>query len=283
MALEAEVNKELGLMSTALQKELKGSSKHGKVIKLKSFNEASAKLVNHHMDNYELIVQVYTGKVASYKANKELQLLKPIFAKYEYTNTFLRMEKKAAGYDVYYQALLKKRRIEEFGGYTFTERIKTVKSGSTKVVRAIVANGVKKGSSAKDIAKAIDIYVKPSGNPAPSPYSIIRKKLGRPASYVPAGVPSGSIQFNALRIARTETAYTYRQATVDYYKDEPFIAGVKWVLSNSHTQVDICNQWASHGVYKKDGSTLPAGHPNCVCDTEAELVTAKKMKALGLD
>ena len=281
--MEAEVNKELGLLSKDLQTELKKVSKNDKILKIQDFNKASAKVVNTHMDNYSLIVSLYQGKVASYKAGRELALLKPIFAKYQATNTLIRMEAKTKGYDAYYQALLKKRRIQEFGGYTFTERIKTVKSGSTKVVRAIVQNGVRQRKSVKDIAKSLDVYVKPVGKQSISPFNVIRKSLGRPTTYTPRGVPAGSMQHNALRIARTETAYTYRQATVDYYKDEPFVKGYKWVLSNSHTVIDICNDWAAKDFYKKDGSDLPAGHPNCVCDTQSALISDAEMKKLGLD
>ena len=278
-SLEKSVNSELEVLSNQLLKELKKASSGNKVTKIKSFETRSSAIIDAYFDGYAGEVAKSSGAVASYKAGLALKELKPILAKNGYTNTFKRMKEKQAGYDVYYQALLNKRRVKEFGNYTFTERIKTLKSGTTKVVRAIVKTEVEKGTGALEIAKKIDSYVLPADNPRLLPRETVKNAKGISVR----GVPSGSVQYNAIRIARTETAYSYRQATVDYYKDEEFIKGYEWVLSNRHDQVDICNEWASKPLYKKDGSDLPAGHPNCICDTRSVLVSDKKLKELGLE
>jgi len=279
LKLEFEVNQQLDIVSKDLDKALASASKGNKLTQVKRFETQAEAILNSYFDAYSGLVAGYSGAVASYKGAVALRELRPIFAKYGYTNTLQRMEKKQAGYSVYYEALMKKRRVPEFGGYTFTERMATLRRGTTKVVRGIVQNEVKKGTSAKNIAKKVQLYVKPTGNKRVSPLDVIRQRTGR----APRGIPSGSIQSNAIRIARTETAYTYRQATVDYYKDEEFIAGYKWVLSNSHSRTDICNDWASVDLYAKDGSDLPAGHPNCVCDTQSVLKSQAELKRLGLD
>ncbi len=279
LKLEFEVNQQLDVLAGDLDKALAKATTGNKVAKIKQFETQAEAILNSYFDGYTQLTATYSGAVASYKGLEALKTIRPIFAKFGHTNTLQRMEKKQAGYDVYYQAKLKTRRVPEFGGYTFTEKMKTLKTGTSKVVRGIVQNEVKKGTSAKKIAKKIQLYVKPTGNSRVAPYEVMRQRLGR----VPRGVPSGSIQHNAIRIARTETAYTYRQATIDYYSDEQFTKGFKWVLSNRHSVPDICNEWASKSLYKKDGSDLPAGHPNCVCDTQVVTISQADMKKLGLD
>jgi hypothetical protein len=279
LRLEYDINADLEKLASDLDKALKAASRADKVTKIKQFDTQSKAIVEAYFRQYEAMVAEYSGAVAAYKGTQALLELKPILAQYADTNTLKRMQDKQKGYSVYYQAEMRKRVVEEWGGYTFTERMKTAKNGTTKVIRAIVENEVKKGTSAKDIAKKIQVYVKPTGNARVAPLDVIRASKARSTR----GIPSGSIQSNAIRIARTETAYTYRQAAVDYYKDESFVAGFKWVLSNSHGHVDQCNEWAAKELYKADGSDLPSGHPNCVCDTQVVLKSKSELKKLGLE
>ncbi len=279
--LEAQVNKELDLLSSDLQKALKKASKSGKVTKVKQFNKASAVIVDKYFDTYEITVSEASGTIASHKAGLQVNQMKPIFAKLEFNTPIERMEAKVAGYNAYYQKELLTRRVPALGNYTFTERIKSLKKGTTTVVRSIVHNGVKDGLSAKEMAKQIDTYVKPTGKQRVRPLDVVRKRLGRPKTYTPTRLPVGSVQYNSIMIARTESAFTYRQSTVDFYKTETWIKGYRWVLSGSHTKRDICNTWATHGLYKKDGSDLPSGHPNCLCDVHAIRYSNAELKKMG--
>jgi hypothetical protein len=83
--------------------------------------------------------------------------------------------------------------------------------------------------------------------------------------------------YNAERIARTEMARAYGQASqTDLAYDEDAI-GWKWILNASHgvEDADICNFHAEANLYgmgagvypKNHGPELPA-HPNCVCQQE---------------
>jgi len=63
-------------------------------------------------------------------------------------------------------------------------------------------------------------------------------------------------------IARTETAYSYVNATAEAYKQ----AGVdawQWVSALGYTCCDICQE--KHGQVYQWGDPQPPEHPNCLC------------------
>lgn len=80
-------------------------------------------------------------------------------------------------------------------------------------------------------------------------------------------------RFNAMRVARTEIQRMWRVSYVKQAQQLPFVKGIKWNLSNSHTKVDICDEYAKTdvglgaGVYPPNA--VPNGghpaHPNCIC------------------
>lgn len=86
----------------------------------------------------------------------------------------------------------------------------------------------------------------------------------------------------AARIARTEIAHAHTEAhlrsTLDPQtgKLRDGVKGVKWQLSTSHPQPDICDVWALHdsglgpGVYS-DMNAVPSDHPNGLCFTTTVL------------
>lgn len=161
------------------------------------------------------------------------------------------------------------------------DRLKTVRDGSQRVVRNIINQGIKNNKSSFQIAKEIEAYVKPNANGLRvAPWTITRRELGKPISYIPTGVPAGSVEYNALRIARTELAHTYQQAPYLAHKDKWYYNGTLWVLSRSHPKVDRCDDYAAHdegigpGVWRKP-PTIP--HPHCLCHTQVKTVGTDEM------
>lgn len=81
--------------------------------------------------------------------------------------------------------------------------------------------------------------------------------------------------YNAQRIARTETARAYGQGEFLAYQSDDLIMGYRSVLSSRHPRVDICDMFAEanfyglgNGVYPKtDGPPYPY-HPHCLCVLE---------------
>jgi len=80
----------------------------------------------------------------------------------------------------------------------------------------------------------------------------------------------------AARIARTEIAHAYSEASIGAVTDpgthrmRDGVTGVRWQLSTSHPASDICDIWALHdsgagpGVYS-NVDAMPIDHPNGLC------------------
>ena len=131
---------------------------------------------------------------------------------------------------------------------------------------------------AKEIAKELLQYIKPVADITNTrPYDEYRKRFGKPKSYKVNNRPAGSVQFNAIRIARTETSHVYRQATLDFYEDKPYIKGYSWNLSNRHPVKDECDLYASRTYATRN--SIPRQHPNCLCSIQAIPMTAAELRA----
>lgn len=162
------------------------------------------------------------------------------------------------------------------------QRIKTLVAGAQRTVDNIIKTGVRDGTSAYDMAKQIEAYISPAyaDGKRIAPWTLARRALGKPVSYIPTGIPAGSVEYNAMRIAVSETAATYQQAPYLAHKDKWYYNGTKWVLSRSHPKEDTCDVYATHdeglgiGVWKKPPK-LP--HPWCLCHTQVQTVSTDEM------
>lgn len=151
-------------------------------------------------------------------------------------------------------------------GLLFSERIwKLGQFGATKIMDT-VAEGVLKGWSASDLSKALEKILRGKviegiDYEQLAPFS---------PSYKYATAIRGDIRYNAMRLARTELAHAYSEASIQCAKIAPWVLGLKWNLSASHPKPDICDKWATDdlyglgkGVYKPD--RVPVDHPNGLC------------------
>lgn len=160
-------------------------------------------------------------------------------------------------------------------------RITNVANGSAMVVRNIIDLGIKEGKSSIEIGKDIEAYVIPNANGRRvAPWTISRREFGKPISYIPRGIPAGSVEYNAYRIAVSETAATYQLAPEVANKGKWYVEGYRWVLSRSHPKIDTCDNYAAHdegigiGIWRK----IPAfPHPHCLCHTQTKTVDTMEM------
>lgn len=184
--------------------------------------------------------------------------------------------------------LTRKSRLD---GKTLDFRLKTIKKGASNVVEAAIRQGLAEGKSAYEIGRDIETYIKKDGRRRySSPSHIINREKGLPvtAPYGKKRTPAGAVDYNALRIARTELVNNYRQAKVDITKDKDWVVGWKWSLSASHPEPDICDTWANHdeglgrGVYSKSSDVSALGHPNCLCNvTTITVFNSEIRKEIG--
>lgn len=140
-------------------------------------------------------------------------------------------------------------------GYQLSDRI--WRSGQEMRLRvdALIADGIRSGRSAMDIARDLEPFLVPGRSLRTT------RPYGADASY------------DALRLARTEITRQHGQATIAASKANPFVAGVDWALSGSHGRPDICDQVATldagggrlRDPYPVDEVPVYPAHPHDLC------------------
>jgi hypothetical protein len=142
-------------------------------------------------------------------------------------------------------------------GYNLSDRIWTMDKTLRTNLNGMIEQCVNQGISAVEFSRAVEQYLEV---PGPSWTTKIK----------PAVTDRGSLKYNALRLARTETNQGYHQAQGMAAQNSVIVRGQKWNLSRSHPKKDICDLWATQnihglgpGVYRP-GET-PRDHPNGLC------------------
>lgn len=171
-------------------------------------------------------------------------------------------------------------------GRTLEHRLKTIAVGTEDTIEAILRVGMKEGKSVWQIGKEIEQYIaKDNRTRWTSPWTIERRARGFPISAPYKGrIPAGSVDYNAMRIARTELINNYRWSKIEATKGKDFVIGWVWSLSNAHPMPDVCDDWAAHdegfgpGVYTDDRAIMGLGHPHCLCNVTTTTVFHKEMR-----
>lgn len=132
-------------------------------------------------------------------------------------------------------------------------------------IEDIVAQGIAQHRSALDIAKDLEVYVSPK---AKMPVSWLK---------VYPDIPfDRTIEYNAMRLARTAINHAYWAANVETALKNPFCTAMHWALSASHYErqvarfgEDVCDTYASHDEGLGRGNfpikNLPMPHAQCLC------------------
>jgi hypothetical protein len=157
-----------------------------------------------------------------------------------------------------------------------------VRRGFQRLVYQMAQQGVDQGVDPRKLAFEIrDFVIMTPKNPAGESYREAAELRNRASTYVYRGAPSGSIQYNSMRIARTEMAGIYRRSVTDLYDDRPYLEGYDRVRSNRHTTLDKCDGWAEGSPYASEN--LPPGHPHCLCRVVARIMSQAQIKRLIAD
>lgn len=132
---------------------------------------------------------------------------------------------------------------------TLSKQVYKTKQLSAGWVDDIINKGLVSGWSAQQLAKAVVPSISPN---------------------VPGGV-----SYAANRLARTEINNAYHAASWDRYNRSAIVDEVEWMLSSSHPEDDICNDYALESPFKKNA--VPAKpHPNCYCYIMPRLPTEEE-------
>ena len=143
-------------------------------------------------------------------------------------------------------------------GLFLSDRIWSKAEGSRAAMSNIVQEGVTLGMSNTEIASQLQQYVK-TDNSALDPE--LREKAKSPKR----------ISYEAMRLARTETAAALGEGAILANRAAPSYKGMKWTLSASHPKEDVCDELANadfglgRGVYPNGQEPRFPAHPNCIC------------------
>jgi hypothetical protein len=149
-------------------------------------------------------------------------------------------------------------------GFKFSDRIWNLRGNAMDGINEILSSGITRGASPIELAKELTNYL---SDPIMDPN----------LSYTTQGKKSitgrGTINYNALRLAKSEINNTYREVTALSNKASDICAGMKWVLGDKHTVPDICDFWATQDLYGLGAGVYtaeftPIEHPNGNCSLQ---------------
>lgn len=113
-----------------------------------------------------------------------------------------------------------------------------------RILNAALANGL----SAKEVARQVRSYINPD--------------------------VAGGVSYAAMRLGRTELNNAFHTTTQLLYQPQPWVTAMKWNLSGSHPEGDICDEYAFDSHFRNGGAgeflkqEVPSKpHPNCLCFT----------------
>lgn len=258
--LENATEAELNYLIQSIQYTVNKFTRGGQITDPVALNQAINKLIDTFYKRYVEQLRTSGEAVGALRAEQAIKTVLPLLRKAGLFQQAASLYKDIQNYS----ADVKKRMMyDTWAGQPLGYRIKTIKEGTQKTVQNIITNAMSDGKSAKDVAKMIEQYIKPTSSKV-RPFDEYRKRFGRPKSFTPKGVPAGSVQFNAMRIARTEMSHIARTATLDFYENREWVTGYSWNLSNRHPEYDICDEYASKTYDTRND--VPEPHPQCLCD-----------------
>lgn len=148
---------------------------------------------------------------------------------------------------------------------------------------AVMLNAITTGKSAWETAETISSFLRVG---AECPEWTEERLYGKTYTqdFAPSKSPctgqdrtSPTVAYNALRLARTEIAWTSGEATRTAWRNSPFVLGVNVELSPSHPESDICDQVVANNPHALGEALAPSStmhvpiHPNCLCTEISEL------------
>lgn len=144
-------------------------------------------------------------------------------------------------------------RFVDPNGYTLSDRVWQTSINVRSRIDRLLEYHITRGTSAVDIGELLEDFLTPGAR-------LIRTRTpyGREGSYA------------ARRLARTEITAAAGRATVNASIVNPFVEGIRWVLSGTHGKPDECDANA-HGGPNRDGIYPPEqvppfpNHPHDKC------------------
>lgn len=137
-------------------------------------------------------------------------------------------------------------------GYRLSDRIWNARETDRRAIDGVLRQMIANGTDSIEAAKQVEAYLLPTA---------------RNTTVTPRG---GRGMYSARRLTRTEMTRAYGAATIRSADANPFVQGVRWNLSGSHPEADVCDPNAGEdqfglgeGVYPPDQVPRYPAHPHC--------------------
>ncbi len=267
---EAAIQALLAALGTQLIRIVTDRSRRGRVSQAFLIDRA----IQRYVDSYRVTVTDAVASAAGLQADKNAAELLPLLERAGARAERDFMDKRFKGYQEEIRRRFPTQRHPE-DLRTFEQRVRTVRTGFARAIYRTIQTGVDEGIDPRKVAAMIqDALVMTPGRTAKD-----AARLRQQATGGARGVPSGSIQYNSMRIVRTEMAGIYRRSVTDFFDDRPYTEGYDWVLSNRHTKVDRCDANRQGSPYMSQAD-LPSTHPLCLCRVVARVMSQERLKRL---
>ena len=125
----------------------------------------------------------------------------------------------------------------------------------------IIEEAIREGLNPTDIAELLERYANDGAKTFAVQYPNMFERLTVPMD----------MNYESLRLARTEMAAAFGHASVESAKINPSTQGIKWSISNAGVTCDVCleisekDNGMGKGVYEVDKLPDYPAHPNCLC------------------
>ncbi|PIC87972.1 hypothetical protein CSV72_02155 [Sporosarcina sp. P20a] len=149
-------------------------------------------------------------------------------------------------------------------GLNLSDRIWGQSRKTRDAIGSVVREAIATGEHPYRVAEMLEQYVRNGAGSLVSDYPNMIERLE-------GNIPM-NLSYESLRLARTEMAAAFGEATRQAAELNPSNKGIQWSLSNAGVACDKCIGIAGHNEGKGEGvyslETLPEypAHPNCLCD-----------------
>jgi len=126
-------------------------------------------------------------------------------------------------------------------------RVWDLSESHTKDIYTIIAKGIAQDMSIYDIAKLLEKYVNP------------RMRLP-----MYDGIHNRTVDYNAMRLARTMVQHSYQNTLVGVTRNNPYVKGYIWHVQSGHP-CELCQERDGNFYTASD---IPLDHPNGQCTFE---------------
>lgn len=146
-------------------------------------------------------------------------------------------------------------------GLNLSDRIWGYSNKTMNSIGDIVRTAIQEGSNPIEISEMLKKYVRDGAHTFAVDYPNMFERIS----------VSMDLSYESLRLARTEMAAAFGQATIESSKINPGNKGVQWRISNAGVTCDVCLDHSRHdsglgaGIYKVDDLPEYPAHPNCLC------------------